>query len=80
MSDVFAPHGSVVSAKIISDRETGKSRGFGFVEMSNDDEAQAAIEALDNTNLGGRTINVSVARPMEKREPRREDRGNRRDY
>lgn len=84
MSDAFTPHGSVVSAKIISDRETGKSRGFGFVEMSNDDEAEAAIQALDNTNLGGRTINVSVARPMEKREPRkegrREDRGDRRDY
>lgn len=63
----FGEFGTVVSARIITDKFTGKSRGFGFVEMSNDDEAQAAIRGLDGKDFQGRPIAVSVARPMEKR-------------
>lgn len=60
---VFEEFGTVDSAKIILDKFTGKSRGFGFVEMPNDDEAQSAIESLDNTDLDGRTIVVKKAEP-----------------
>lgn len=59
----FAKAGTVTSATVISDKFTGRSRGFGFVEMSSDDEADKAIEMLNNTDLGGRTIIVSEARP-----------------
>ncbi len=59
----FEPHGTVVSAKVITDRQTGRSRGFGFVEMSNDSEADAAITALNGSELGGRSIIVSEAKP-----------------
>jgi cold-inducible RNA-binding protein len=59
----FAPYGEVARARIITDRDTGHSRGFGFVEMANDDEAAKAIQALDKTELGGRVLNVSEARP-----------------
>ncbi len=69
--DQFAEHfasvGSVVSAKVITDRNTGQSKGFGFVEMSTEDEAKKAIESMDNTDFGGRTIIVKEARPMEPR-------------
>lgn len=58
----FAAFGTVSSAKVITDRETGRSRGFGFVEFDSDDEAKAAIAGLDNKELGGRTIHVSEAR------------------
>ncbi len=62
----FASYGSVVSAKVITDRETGRSRGFGFVEYASDDEGRAAIAGLDNKELGGRTIHVSEARERER--------------
>lgn len=62
----FGEFGTVVSARIITDKFTGKSRGFGFVEMSSDEEAQAAISGLDGKEFQGRPIAVSVARPMDK--------------
>jgi RNA recognition motif-containing protein len=67
LSDLFAVHGAVASARIITDKFTGQSRGFGFVEMSADNEAQAAITALNGTQLGGRTLTVNEARPQEPR-------------
>jgi len=66
----FAQHGSVVSARIITDKFTGRSKGFGFVEMSADDEAERAIAALNGTDFEGRNIVVSEARPQQPREPR----------
>ena len=63
----FAAHGEVTSARIITDRETGRSRGFGFVEMSDQAQAQAAIAALNGTNLNGRDLTVNEARPREDR-------------
>jgi cold-inducible RNA-binding protein len=71
----FAAHGTVTSAKVIMDRETGRSKGFGFVEFENDDEGKAAEAAMNETDLGGRTIRVNEARPMEKG-PRRNFDGN----
>src|SRR3990172_8637406 len=73
LSDLFSPHGAVESAKVISDKYTGQSKGFGFVEMKNDEDAQKAIAALNGTDLNGRKIVVNEARPMESRE--RGDRG-----
>src|SRR5574344_3094829 len=67
--ELFAAYGEVASAKIITDRETGRSRGFGFVEMPNDEEGQAAINALNGTDFEEKTINVNVARPREDRRP-----------
>ncbi len=67
----FEQYGEVKSARVIIDRETGRSRGFGFVEMDNDQEAQAAMAALNGTDLDGRTLNVNEARPREPR-PRRD--------
>jgi RNA recognition motif-containing protein len=67
LSDLFAAHGAVASARVITDKFTGQSRGFGFVEMSSDAEAQAAITALNGTQLGGRTLTVNEARPQEPR-------------
>jgi RNA recognition motif-containing protein len=64
---LFAQHGTVASAKVIIDRNTNKSKGFGFVEMDDDAEAQAAIKALDGQEFEGRNIIVNVARPMEDR-------------
>lgn len=64
----FAQVGSVLSAKIITDRNTGRSKGFGFVEMSNDDEAASAISRLNGSDFAGRNISVSEARPMQPRE------------
>ena len=63
LQDLFAQHGEVTSANVIMDRMTGRSRGFGFVEMPNDTEGQAAIDALNDTNFEGQTISVNVARP-----------------
>lgn len=60
---VFGEYGEVASAKVIKDRDTGKSKGFGFVEMPNDDQANAAISALNETELDGRTIVVKPANP-----------------
>ncbi|MEN9742303.1 MAG: hypothetical protein RLZZ65_108 [Bacteroidota bacterium] len=62
LGELFSQYGEVSSVKIIKDRETNRSRGFGFVEMPNQDEAKAAMEALANYELGGRNINVSEAR------------------
>ncbi len=70
LSDAFAQFGTVVSAKVIIDRDTGRSKGFGFVEMSSDEEAQAAVKGMDGKDLGGRTVAVSEARPQENRERR----------
>ena len=67
--DLFSPSGTVTSANIIEDRETGRSRGFGFVEMSSDEEAQNAITALNGKEVDGRGLKVNEAKP-------REDRGN----
>jgi RNA recognition motif-containing protein len=67
LQELFAPQGSVTSAKIITDRYTGQSRGFGFVEMATSEEAQEAITALNGTQMDGRTITVNEARPQEKR-------------
>ncbi len=67
LQELFTPHGSVTSAKIITDRYTGQSRGFGFVEMATSEEAQKAITALNGTQMDGRTITVNEARPQEKR-------------
>ena len=63
----FEAHGEVSSAQVIKDRDTGRSRGFGFVEMPSNDEAQAAMEALNGTDLDGRTLNVNEARPRGER-------------
>ena len=70
LQDVFAAHGKVVSAKVITDRETGRSKGFGFVEFETEEEAQAAMKALHDSELGGRRILVNEARPQEPRAPR----------
>ncbi|MBI2608947.1 MAG: RNA-binding protein [Deltaproteobacteria bacterium] len=64
LSDLFSQCGTVESAKIITDRDTGRSKGFGFVEMSNDDEAQAAISKFNNAEQDGRALKVNEARPM----------------
>ena len=66
----FGQFGSVSSAKVMMDRETGRSKGFGFVEMGSDAEAQAAISGMNGQPLGGRSIVVNEARPMEARPPR----------
>src|SRR5206468_5773371 len=67
LEQLFGAHGQVVSAQIINDRDTGRSKGFGFVEMSNDDEAQAAIAALNGQQHNGRALTVNEARPREER-------------
>jgi RNA recognition motif-containing protein len=63
LEDLFGQYGQVDSAAVISDRETGRSRGFGFVEMASDDEARRAIEELDGSDLDGRNLKVNEARP-----------------
>lgn len=63
----FAAHGAVSTARIATDRDTGRPRGFGFVEMANQTEAKAAINALNGADLGGRTLTVNEARPREDR-------------
>lgn len=70
LEEFFKTVGTVVSAKVIMDRETNRSKGFGFVEMSTDDEAKAAVEQLNNKELAGRPIIVSEARPQAPRENR----------
>ncbi len=67
LAEKFAAFGSVASAKVIKDRETGRSKGFGFVEMESENDAMSAIEALNGKELEGRTITVSEARPQEPR-------------
>ena len=73
LKDAFAAHGNVADAIVITDRESGRSRGFGFVEMPDDNEGRKAIEAMDGTDLQGRNLKVNEARP-------REDRGSRSRY
>jgi RNA recognition motif-containing protein len=66
----FSEFGSVTSAKVMMERDTGRSKGFGFVEMGSDAEAQAAINGMNGQSLGGRSVTVNEARPMEARPPR----------
>lgn len=67
LEQLFAPHGTVQSAEVIADRMTGRSKGFGFVEMGSDQEAQAAISALNGQDHGGRALTVNEAKPRENR-------------
>ena len=67
LQEIFSAHGNVESARVITDKFTGRSRGFGFVEMSSSEEAQKAIQALNGTDLDGRNLTVNEARPQEKR-------------
>ena len=68
LRETFAQYGEVLSARIITDRDTGRSRGFGFVEMENEDEANAAIEALNGQEQDGRPLTVNEARPRAPRQ------------
>jgi cold-inducible RNA-binding protein len=70
LQQTFSEFGSVNSAKVMMERDTGRSKGFGFVEMGSDAEAQAAIEGMNGQSLGGRSLVVNEARPMEPRPPR----------
>ncbi len=72
LTAAFAAAGTVVSAKIVMDKFTGRSRGFAFVDMSTEEEATKAIELLDGKDLDGRPLRVSMARPKEDRPPRRD--------
>ncbi len=67
LSQIFEGYGTITSSKVITDRETGRSKGFGFVEMSDDASAKKAIAELNEAELGGRTLTVNEARPMEPR-------------
>ncbi len=67
LAELFAQAGNVVSAQVVKDRETGRSRGFGFVEMSTEEEAQNAVKNLNGTDVEGRKIVVNIARPREDR-------------
>jgi RNA recognition motif-containing protein len=75
LREFFAPYGEVTSAKIINDRETGKSRGFGFVEMSDDTASKKAIAELNDATIDGRTIKVMEAKPKEDRPARNNNGG-----
>ena len=67
LQDTFAAHGTVVEANLMTDRMTGRARGFGFVTMSTEEEAQKAIEALNGASLDGRNLTVNIAKPREER-------------
>ena len=67
LQNLFMPHGAVESARVIMDRDAGRSKGFGFVEMTNGDEAQAAITALNGQEVNGRALTVNEARPRAER-------------
>jgi RNA recognition motif-containing protein len=67
LEQMFTPHGEVNEASVVTDRDTGRSRGFGFVEMASDQAAQTAIDAMNGQEHGGRTLTVNVAKPREKR-------------
>ena len=67
LQEIFSAHGTVDSARVITDRFTGRSRGFGFVEMSTEEEAQTAIDSLNGSDLEGRSLTVNEARPQENR-------------
>lgn len=70
LNQVFSQHGTVTSAKVMMERDTGRSKGFGFVEMADDAQAQAAIAGVNGQQFGGRGLVVNEARPMEPRPPR----------
>ena len=70
LEQAFGQFGSVTSAKVMMERDTGRSKGFGFVEMGSDEEAQSAISGMNGQPLGGRSVVVNEARPMEERPPR----------
>ena len=72
LRSLFEPHGRIESATIATDRDTGRSRGFGFVSMPNDEEAEKAMMALNDKDLGGRTLTVNEARPQTQRSGFRE--------
>ena len=78
LNELFSQYGKVDSARAITDRETGRSKGFGFVEMANDDEAQAAIDALNGKEHMGRVLTVNEAKPREPRQGGFRPRGDRR--
>lgn len=80
LKQLFEEAGTVDTAKVIFDRYSNQSKGFGFVEMSSDEEAKAAIEQLNNREIGGRQIVVNEARPQEDRPRRDNNGGDRRDY
>lgn len=67
LGEAFKPFGEVTSATVITDKFSGRSKGFGFVEMANDEEAVAALEKLNGSEIGGRTVTVNEARPKEDR-------------
>ncbi len=67
LQEIFSAHGTVESARVITDRFTGRSRGFGFVEMSSEEDAQTAIDSLNGSDLDGRSLTVNEARPQENR-------------
>ena len=71
LQQMFSAHGTVTSATVITDKMSGRSRGFGFVEFANDAEADAAVAALNNSQYGGRTLVVKEARPLEDRPKRK---------
>jgi RNA recognition motif-containing protein len=75
LQEAFAKAGAVVSTSIIMDKMTGRSRGFGFVEMGSDDDAQKAIEMWNGQDFGGRKLTVNEAKPLEARPPRRDNGG-----
>jgi RNA recognition motif-containing protein len=81
LRDMFSAYGAVDSVSVVTDRDTGRSRGFGFVEMANDNEAEAAIKALNGKEAGGRPLTVNEARPkVDRGGPRGGGRGGRDDY
>ena len=80
LQSMFEPHGTVQSAQVIMDRDTGRSKGFGFVEMGNNNEAQAAIGALNGKESEGRALTVNEARPREDRGGSRNGGGGNRSY
>jgi len=65
LADMFSQYGQVTKAQVITDRETGRSRGFGFVEMASEEEAQRAIDAMNNQDFNGRPLTVNIAKPRE---------------
>ena len=80
LQDAFSAHGTVTEANLITDRETGRARGFGFVTMSSDEEANKAVEALNGAELDGRALTVNIARPREERSGGGASRGPRREF
>ena len=73
LADAFGAYGNVEKASIISDRQSGRSKGFGFVTMNDDDEANKAIEGMNGTEMGGRNLKVNEAKPREDRPPRKDN-------